>query len=111
MDPFVLLPAYRIVVCRICGFACVANEARAHLTGQHQDIQPNDRRSILEVIQNTRNILRNQSDINELIYPNPTDDPIPVLKALRQDGLRCIRCDVVYRHVQQIQEHCSKEHR
>lgn len=108
--PFIPLSSYRILVCQVCGFASVADEAKSHLLARHRDLTSEHRQAVSERIQKIPNILRKQSDLKELQYPHPTSDPIPHLVPPQLDGLRCRTCSRVYRHVQQMQAHCSEEH-
>ena len=108
--PFVLLSSHRILVCQVCGFTSVADEAKSHLLARHRDIASEHRQTVLESIQRIPNILRKQSDLEEWQYPDPASDPIPHLLPPKLDGRRCRTCGRVYRHVQQMQTHCFEEH-
>jgi hypothetical protein len=108
--PFVLLSAYRILVCEVCGFACVANEAGTHLKSRHRSIKKEDRKRLVATIQNVPNILREQSDIAQLQYPLPTTEPIPQLAPPMSDGRRCRICGCIFRQIQQMQDHCTEKH-
>jgi hypothetical protein len=63
MDPFVYLPAYQLVICQRCRFACVADETATHLQKRHSEIPPVERRKIVIKVQNINKIIRRQADL------------------------------------------------
>ncbi|KAH7199165.1 hypothetical protein BKA60DRAFT_411898, partial [Fusarium oxysporum] len=108
--PFVLLPQYKILICQVCQFGCVADEVATHLRTRHHDINAESRRKLAEIIQKLPHILQNQSQLDQLQYPPPTIEPIVCLGAPKRDGLRCRTCGTILRQVQKIQAHCAKKH-
>ncbi|KAI5456174.1 hypothetical protein BGZ63DRAFT_396922 [Mariannaea sp. PMI_226] len=110
MEPLTYLSRYRVVVCKTCGFACVAKEVISHLQVRHRDIVPSDRRKIAEEVGRIPNIIRSQPQLVEFRFPPPTADPIPFLSPPHNDGLRCRQCPYVGRQRQRIQAHCHQNH-
>ena len=110
MDPFIYVAAYRVLVCTLCRFGCVANEAATHLRTRHRDIPNQDRRIIIGKIRQIRDIICHQADLVEFQFPEPTAEPLPFLEPPRLDGLRCFLCPYIARHIQKIQEHCRAKH-
>ena len=108
--PFILLLEYKLLVCQLCQFGCVADEVATHLRTRHDDIDPESRRKLVETIQKLPHVLRNQSQLDQLQYPPPTIEPIACLGAPKPDGLKCRACGLILRQVQKIQAHCSKAH-
>lgn len=110
MFPFVYVSTYRVVICAICRFACVANEVGTHLRTRHRDISTIERQIIIKAVQQTPNIIRNQAELREFQLPSPTSEPISFLELPRSDGLKCLMCPYISRHVQKIQAHCRVAH-
>lgn len=110
MDPFVHLPANRVVICSVCRFACVANEVATHLRTRHRDISPAKRQNIVEAVEQTHNIIRSQAELIGFQFPEPTTEPIRFLEPPKPDGLKCLLCPYISRHLQKIQAHCRINH-
>ncbi|KAH6953953.1 hypothetical protein BKA56DRAFT_707727 [Ilyonectria sp. MPI-CAGE-AT-0026] len=110
MEPFMYLLQYRIVVCKICGFACVSDEVATHLQVRHHDLPPAERHKVAEEIKKIPNIIRNQQGLSGFRFPPPTADPIPYLRSPEPDGLKCRQCPYIARQRQRIQAHCHKSH-
>lgn len=75
MDPFVKLPEFPFVICRICRFAYVANEIEPHLKKHHKGIEAAARREIANQVQNIAGIIENQRGLSTWPKPPPTIDP------------------------------------
>ncbi|KAH7109811.1 hypothetical protein EDB81DRAFT_704547 [Dactylonectria macrodidyma] len=110
MEPFIYLLQYRVVVCKICGFACVSDEVATHLQVRHRDLPPAERHKIAEEIGKIPNIIRNQQGLSGFRFPPPTADPIPYLRPPEPDGLKCRQCPYIARQRQRIQRHSHKSH-
>lgn len=110
MDPFVRLPEYPFVICRVCTFACVVDEVPAHLKKHHITINASERQRIHTVVSTIPGLIRNQAELRTFEPPEPTTEPIPFIAAPKSDGLACRTCRYVARHRQLIQNHCHKEH-
>ncbi|KAJ0129663.1 hypothetical protein HZ326_27239 [Fusarium oxysporum f. sp. albedinis] len=81
--PFILLPQYKILICQVCQFGCVADEVATHLRTRHHDINAESRRKLAEIIQKLPHILQNQSQLDQLQYPPPTIEPyIPIVRPI-----------------------------
>lgn len=110
MDPFVYLPAYRLVICQRCRFACVADETATHLQKRHPEIPPAERCRIVSVVKGINKIIRRQSDLENFKFPPPTTEPISYLEPPRSDGMKCRTCPHIACQIQKIQAHCRKKH-
>lgn len=110
MDPFVYLPAYRLVICQQCRFACVADETATHLQKRHPEIAPAERCRIVGVVKGINKIIRRQSDLENFKFPPPTTEPIPYLEPPRSDGMKCRTCHHIACQIQKIQAHCREKH-
>ena len=104
-DPFVRIPAYRILIYSACKFAYIANEANTHLRIRHCDISPNARHGILRAIQR-QDVIRCRA---EMALPQAAR-PIPLLRAPKSDGLGCILCPYISRHLSKMHAHCRSCH-
>ena len=107
--PFAHLPQYAVLVCQLCQFACLADEAPRHVQQRHEDISREERRRIAQSVLSVPNLLRNTGDLHLLAKPCP-EEPIPFLAAPKSDGLKCRKCSYISRHVQKMQSHCRKKH-
>lgn len=110
MDPFVYLPAFRLIVCQRCGFACVTDETATHLQTRHPEIPPVERYRIVSVVQRINKTIRNQRELENFQYPPPTTEPIQFIEPPRDDGLGCLSCPYIACQIQKIQAHCRKKH-
>lgn len=110
MDPFDYLERYRVVVCKKCKFACVANEVTTHLRTRHKDITPTERSRISADILQIPHILRVQAELAHFQFPLPVTNPLPFLQTPRTDGLMCRRCPYIACQLQKIQAHCREKH-
>lgn len=110
MDPFVHLPRYSIVVCKTCGFGCVADEVATHLQQRHRDLTLVERRAVEQAVHRLPNLIQRQDDLCRLENPPPGIDPIPYLATPKTDGLKCWHCTFVSRQVQTMQAHCRDRH-
>jgi uncharacterized protein (DUF2225 family) len=77
INPFILSATYHVIVCKLCGFACVANETNTHLKTRHRDIKAERRQNIVNAIKEIPNVFRSQSDLVYLQHPPPTAGPLP----------------------------------
>ncbi|KAH7111676.1 hypothetical protein B0J13DRAFT_659876, partial [Dactylonectria estremocensis] len=113
LGPFVHLPQYNVVVCRLCRYAVVAKEIPSHLLHQivHQrQFTSQERQDIKGRIEAIPGILKTQEALQDFQYP-PTNTPvIPFIEPPRPDGMQCIECSRVFRQKRRIQQHCREEH-
>ncbi|KAK4118430.1 hypothetical protein N657DRAFT_651265, partial [Parathielavia appendiculata] len=110
MEPFVHLPQHRVVICKRCRFACVANEVPAHLRTRHADVPVAERHATARAVQQLPDIIRTQEDLAGFEFPPPTAEAILFLGPPRPDGLKCRVCPYVVCHPKKIQEHARKVH-
>ncbi|KAH7186801.1 hypothetical protein DER44DRAFT_801603, partial [Fusarium oxysporum] len=80
--PFILLPKYRLLVCQICQYACLAGETSTHLAKKHIGIDPTIRRRLVKEIKGIPNVLQSRAELSQIQYPLPR---------LRRYPLRCHR--------------------
>lgn len=62
IEPFVHLPEYVVVVCKLCKFAFIANEAETYMRNEHI-ISLAERRRIKQAVQAIPSIIRNQDEL------------------------------------------------
>ncbi|KAI8415992.1 hypothetical protein FOFC_02300 [Fusarium oxysporum] len=105
--PFVILPEYQLLVCKLCGFATLPNEVNAHLRTKHNNIALECRRRLVEQVKAIPNLLQDQA---KLRLPRIPIEPISCLAAPRLDGLKCRKCGCMFRQAQKMRLHCTKEH-
>jgi superfamily II DNA helicase RecQ len=112
MDPFVKLPEFPFVICRICRFAYVANEIEPHLKKHHKGIEAAARREIANQVQNIAGIIENQRGLSTWPKPPPTIDPIPFIQVPATDKLGCSEegCLYVTGTARGMQGHYRREH-
>ncbi|KAG7000202.1 hypothetical protein FocnCong_v013233 [Fusarium oxysporum f. sp. conglutinans] len=111
IHPYVILSTYRFLVCRVCGFASVADEVATHLRTRHRDIQPQHRQDLVEKIKQIPDIFRSRDEIRRYLqYPTDLIQPIPYLAPPEPDGLKCRACGHIVRRIQKIQKHCAEKH-
>ncbi|KJZ70333.1 hypothetical protein HIM_10262 [Hirsutella minnesotensis 3608] len=106
MDPFIHLPRFPIVICKTCGYACVADEVAGHLQARHRILPVAERRAVEHTVKSIPGIVHRRDELSRLEVPPPAIQPIPHLAPPKTDGLRCRKCSYVSRHLQKIQAHC-----
>ncbi|KAK4155073.1 hypothetical protein C8A00DRAFT_42226 [Chaetomidium leptoderma] len=110
MEPFTHLTTYPFVICKTCGFACIADEVTTHLRKHHDSVKAKDRAAIAALVGEIPGVVCNQAELRTFRFPPPTVEPIPFITPLETDGLRCDTCGYVTRRLRWIQEHCRKDH-
>lgn len=110
IEPFHWLPAYKVIICKKCRFACVANEVETHLSSRNHGIVATERRAIAASVQALPDIHRTQQDLDQFRYPDAACAENPLLQPAENDGLACNECPYVCRRVRWIQEHCRTTH-
>lgn len=108
--PFIHVAAYRIIICTTCRFACLANETATHLRRRHKLIPVQQRGQIVAAIRQIPNIIQSQTELTDFQLPLLLPSPIPYLEAPIHDGLACMLCPYISRHLQSIQSHCRQQH-
>jgi hypothetical protein len=111
IHPYVVLSTYRLLVCRVCGFASVADEVATHLRTRHRDIQPQHRQDLVEKMKQMPDVFRSRDEIRRYLqYPTDLIQSIPYLASPEPDGLKCRACGHIVRRIQKIQKHCAEKH-
>jgi hypothetical protein len=105
--PFVIIPEYQLLVCKLCGFATLPNEVNAHLRTKHKNIALECRRRLVEQVKAIPNLLQDQA---KLRLPRIPIEPISCLAAPRLDGRKCRKCGCMFRQAQKMRLHCTKAH-
>jgi hypothetical protein len=77
MDPFVKLPEFPFVICKVCRYAYTGKEIQQHLREHHKSIQATERSKIIATIQCITGTIQEQSDLVTWQKPPPTIDSIP----------------------------------
>jgi RecQ family ATP-dependent DNA helicase len=77
-----------------------------------------NRYSIVQEIQRIPGLQTERDELNRLVFPSPSDPPIPVLQPPRTDGLKCqernsqgVPCHYIACQVQNMQKHYRIEHK
>ena len=118
MHPFVHLPAFKVVVCIECQYAVLPGSVDTHLREKKTHNMPKgDRARVVQEVQNIQGLILERHKLNKLVVPPPSHPAIPVLQEPKKDGIKYqfpggqgSPCKYISRHLQQIQEHCEKEH-
>ena len=110
LHPFVKLPEYPFVICKICQYAYIANEAETHLRRHHRGMGKGARSKVIYEVKAIPGIIRSQERLRHFALPESMEKPIPFIKRLQTDGLRCEACPYVARQPQRIQDHSRTVH-
>ena len=108
--PFVKLPEYPFVICKICQYAYIANEVETHLRRHHRGMGKGARSRVVYEVKAIPGIIRSQERLIHFALPESMEKPIPFIKRPQTDGLRCEACPYVARQPQRIQDHCRTVH-
>ncbi|KAL2104719.1 hypothetical protein VUR80DRAFT_9775 [Thermomyces stellatus] len=110
LEPLAYLQQFRLVVCKECRFACVADEVATHLRTRHKDLSPAVRRRIAEASAQLPSVIRTQAQLTGLQLPRPNSLPVPLIHPPKSDGLRCLECSYIARQTKRMKEHLRKAH-
>ncbi|KAG5912748.1 hypothetical protein E4U61_007988, partial [Claviceps capensis] len=108
--PFVKLSEYPFVICKLCRFACVANDVETHLRRHHRDMGKGARRIAILEVKGISGIIRSQEELRHFQLPEFVEKPIPFIERPKTDGLRCDACPFIARKRQSLRQHCQTEH-
>jgi hypothetical protein len=112
MEPFIHLAEYSFMVCKVCQFACVADEVATHLRKSHSHLTPKERTTITTTIKAIPDIIYSQAILRrDFAYPAATIKPILFITPPKTDGIRCDICQFITRTIRGIQKHCRQNHR
>ena len=89
MEPFIILAAYGILVCKTCKWACVAREIPTHLRTYHKRLPVPQRSAIAQAVLRTPGLYKSQRDLELFQLPQQAVQAIPELEGPYSDGLRC----------------------
>jgi superfamily II DNA helicase RecQ len=113
MDPFYTifeyLPAHRIAICKHHQQGIIKSQLRTHLDTRHQEFVPRTRQNIVRAVQQEASLRSWAVTQDDVIQPSPASTPLPHLPVYR-DGLQCMECGRIYRHIKKMQAHCREEH-
>src|SRR5262245_46573519 len=84
---FIHMPDYKVIICKDCGVAPVPAYFTAHLKNKKHQHLPRELRDELTQVMCVIEDLAMTAD--DIIYPQPTSDPIPYLPVLTK-RLKCI---------------------
>jgi hypothetical protein len=110
IGPFTILEEYRLLVCKVCRHACLANEVITHLRSKHRTIPAPRRREIVDNVRALPHIIQNQAGLRDLRCPAPTTTALPWIVPPHVDGLACRTCSYVVRNKDKIKLHCRTAH-
>lgn len=112
ISPFVHLPAFSLVVCQECHYACVADEVGRHLKRQiHSGISKSRAREIKDGIKELHDVHKTHNDdMHNFRFPPPETEPIPYILPPESNGYACNVCPYVVRSKQGIKRHYKRAH-
>ena len=108
-DIFDYLPTHRIAICKRHHQGIIKSQLRTHLDTKHQDLYPRIRQDIIKSTDTDASLQNWASDADQVVFPRPDTAPLPHL-LVYEDGLKCIECGYIYRHVKKMQEHGRIHH-
>ena len=112
MEPFVLCPPYRVIICRICRYAVLPDQIHPHLASTKHRISMSKRQMIAAHVMETPNLIQNREQLQrEFQIPQPGQAPVSELPVYR-DGFAChdLGCPFVCREKTGIRKHCQQAH-
>jgi len=89
MEPFIILAAYGILVCKTCKWACVAREILIYLRTYYKRLPVPQRLAITQAVLRTPGLYKSQRDLELFQLPQQAVQAIPELEGPYSDGLRC----------------------
>jgi len=100
MEPFKILPSYKLLIYTVYKYYVLINEIPTHLKNQHQQLTPAERQAIFKATYNP-NLYNNQQSLSTLKIPTKPILPITELKgpftgAFRYDIYRFITYTIHY---------------
>ncbi|KAG6195332.1 hypothetical protein E4U50_000308, partial [Claviceps purpurea] len=110
LHPFVKLPEYPFLICKICQYACVSKEVETHLRRHHHDMEKKARKQLIDLTATTPDIIRTLDQLRSFQLPEFLEQPVPFLARPMTDGLRCNACAFIARQPQSIRKHCQTVH-
>ena len=108
-DIFDYLPTHRIAICKRHHQGIIKSQLRTHLDTKHQDLYPRIRQDIIQAIDTDASLQNWASDADQVVFPRPDTAPLPHL-LVYEDGLKCVECGYIYRHMKKMQEHGRIHH-
>ncbi len=88
MEPFIILTAYGVLVCKTCKWACVAREVTIHLRTYHKRLPAIQRSAIAQAVLRTPGLYKSQKDLELFQLPQQAVQAIPELEGPYSDGLK-----------------------
>jgi hypothetical protein len=76
IGPFVKLPEFPFVICKVCRYAYTGKKVGQHLRRHHKSIPAEKGSKIIATIQYDPDIIQDQSDLATWPLPPPTIDTI-----------------------------------
>jgi hypothetical protein len=111
IEPFILCPPYRVIICQVCRYAVLPVQIHPHLASTKHRISIYKRRRIAAQIMKTPNLIQDREQLQrEFQIPQPGQAPIPELPVY-QDGFAChYQCPFVCREKSGIRKHYEQVH-
>ena len=110
---FNYFPQYCVTVCKECGSGVIPAHWKTHLDNKHAYLTAKTRKNITQAASQIQGLAEREEDV---IYPDPTSDPVPHLPVWH-NGFKCTAakpdgspCRYIRRTLEDIQKHCRKEH-
>ncbi|KAL3952830.1 hypothetical protein ACCO45_012773 [Purpureocillium lilacinum] len=110
MHPFIHLPKFPVVICKTCGYACVADKVAGRLLARHRNLPVAGRRAVEHTVKSIPDIIHQRDELGRLEVPPPAIRAIPHLAPPKTDGLRWRKCPFVSRRLQKVRAHCRSAH-
>jgi Orsellinic acid/F9775 biosynthesis cluster protein D len=117
MKPFIHFPDQRLIVCSECKHAVLPSNVRTHIQDKTKhSISKEELEKLEQEISLIPDLIFAREELNDLVFPQVSNPPIPQLKAARTDGIKCQiwnefkQCDYISCHRQDIQKHCRITH-
>ncbi|KAH7231090.1 hypothetical protein BKA59DRAFT_409299 [Fusarium tricinctum] len=102
MEPFIYFETYRVLVCKKCKFACVANKVPTHLQTRHREIPSAERRKVAEFILNISGVIKDQLGLEEFRFPPLTISSVTFLTPPKLDRLKCRKYPYIIKYLKKI---------
>lgn len=109
LQPLTQLCEFRLVVCTICQFACVAEEVLGHLRTRHRDVPLTQQQAVAQAVREL-DVIQSQAELADFRFPLPSHGPVAHLQPPRKDGRRCHACGYITCDPRRIRAHCRQQH-
>ncbi|KAH6982532.1 hypothetical protein EDB80DRAFT_592766 [Ilyonectria destructans] len=95
MDPFIYIPEYPIIICKVCKYRYIANAVRRHLEYIYTTISAEEVNTIVRKVDAIPELIYIWNGLDKFPFPLPTIEPILYIKAPKTNGLGCNKCSYI----------------